>query len=94
MEKSHFISSIGETSIPDFESTLEPSSTHGADLRFHGVVRDREDDRLIRGIDYTAYRPMADQELEAVIEAPARLPPPSTTSSPAFSNALTSPPML
>ena len=69
MEKSHFISSISETSIPDFEAGLEPSTTHGADLRFHGVVRDREDDRLIRGIDYTAYRPMADRELEAVIEA-------------------------
>ena len=69
MEKSHFISSIGETSIPDFESGLSPSTTHGADLRFHGVVRDREDDRPILGIDYTAYRPMADRELEAVVEA-------------------------
>ena len=75
MEKSHFISSISETSIPDFEAGLEPSTTHGADLRFHGVVRDREDDRLIRGIDYTAYRPMADQELEAVIEAMRELHP-------------------
>ncbi len=69
MEKSHFISSLGERTIPEFESGLPPSSEHGADLRFHGVVRDREDGRPITGIDYTAYRPMADRELEAVIGA-------------------------
>ncbi len=68
MEKSHFISSIGDQAIPDFEAGLAPSTEHGADLRFHGVVRDREDGRLISGIDYTAYRPMADNELRAVID--------------------------
>ena len=69
MEKSHFISSISETPIPEFEAGLDPSSEHGADLRFHGVVRDREDGRVITGIDYSAYRPMADNELQAVIDA-------------------------
>lgn len=71
MEKSHFTNSLGAQSIPDFEAGLAPSSEHGADLRFHGVVRDREDDRPISGIDYTAYRPMADRELESVIAAMA-----------------------
>ena len=69
MEKSHFISSISEMPIPEFETGLDPSTTHGADLRFHGVVRDREDGRVITGINYSAYRPMADNELQAVIDA-------------------------
>ena len=69
MEKSHFISSISEIPIPDFENQLDSSTEHGADLRFHGVVRDREDGRVITGIDYSAYRPMADNELQAVIDA-------------------------
>lgn len=69
MEKPQFIASIGEAPVPEFEASLEPSSVHGADLRFHGVVRDREDGRPIRGIDYSAYRPMADRELEAIIRA-------------------------
>jgi molybdopterin synthase catalytic subunit len=69
LEKSHFISSISEMPIPEFEAGLDPSTTHGADLRFHGVVRDREDGQVITGIDYSAYRPMADNELQAVIDA-------------------------
>ncbi|MCB1231539.1 MAG: molybdenum cofactor biosynthesis protein MoaE [Verrucomicrobiae bacterium] len=69
MEKSHFISSLGEKTVAEFEAGLAPSTEHGADLRFHGVVRDREDGRFITGIDYTAYRPMADRELEAVVAA-------------------------
>jgi len=71
MEKPHFTSSLGDLAIADFEAALEPSTEHGADLRFHGVVRDREDGRLISGIAYTAYRPMADRELEAVVAAMA-----------------------
>lgn len=71
MEKPQFTSSIGETTVPEFEAALEPSTAHGADLRFHGVVRDREDGRPIAGIEYTAYRPMADNELEAVVSAMA-----------------------
>ncbi len=67
MEKSHFISSISETPVAEFEARLEPSTKHGADLRFHGVVRDLEDGRPITGIDYTAYRPMADNELRDLI---------------------------
>ena len=69
MEKSHFIRSLGDRTVPDFEADLAPSTVHGADLRFHGVVRDREDGRPISGIDYTAYRPMADNELDRIVEA-------------------------
>lgn len=36
----------------------------GAECQFLGVVRGTEDGRPIRGIEYTAYRPMADRELE------------------------------
>lgn len=71
MEKSHFTSSLGEKTIAEYEAGLVPSTEHGADLRFHGVVRDREDGRRISGIEYTAYRPMADKELEAVVAAMA-----------------------
>lgn len=67
MEKPQFITSIGEMPVAEFEAGLEPSSRHGADLRFHGVVRDLEEGRPIRGIDYSAYRPMADRELEAIV---------------------------
>lgn len=71
MEKSQFIASIGELPIPQFEASLAPSTIHGADLRFHGVVRDTEDGRPILGIDYSAYRPMADRELDTIVEAMA-----------------------
>jgi len=69
MEKSQFIVSIGEAPVSAFESALAPSTLHGADLRFHGVVRDTEDGRPISGIEYSAYRPMADRELEQVAAA-------------------------
>ena len=36
----------------------------GADVQFLGTVRGEEDGRRITGIDYSAYRPMADKELE------------------------------
>ena len=68
MEKSHFTSSLGDKTVTEFEAGLAPSTEHGADLRFHGVVRDREEGRLITGIDYSAYRPMADNELQAVVD--------------------------
>lgn len=71
MEKPQFITSIGEAPVAAFEAGLEPSSRHGADLRFHGVVRDSEDGRPISAIDYSAYRPMADRELEAIVAAMA-----------------------
>jgi molybdopterin synthase catalytic subunit len=36
----------------------------GAECQFLGVVRGEEDGRRISGIEYSAYRPMADRELE------------------------------
>lgn len=39
----------------------------GAETRFLGVVRELEDGRTIAGIDYSAYRPMADKLLAELI---------------------------
>ena len=64
-----FFVSISEKSIAEAESTFESSTKHGADLRFHGVVRDKEDGRLILGIEYEFYEGMALQELHRVGEA-------------------------
>ena len=36
----------------------------GAEVQFLGAVRGEEDGKVITGIDYSAYRPMADLELE------------------------------
>ncbi len=69
MASNHFSSSLSEKLIDEVESTLSPSSTHGADLRFHGVVRDMEDGRKIFGIDYSFYGDMALQELNRIGEA-------------------------
>ena len=44
---------------------------HGADLRFHGVVRDQEDGRRILGIEYSHYEGMAINELRRIGEAMA-----------------------
>ena len=38
----------------------------GAILDFRGIVRDREDDRLITGIDYEAHATMAQHQLERI----------------------------
>lgn len=44
---------------------------HGADLRFHGVVRDQEDGRRILGIEYSHYEGMAINELRRIGEVMA-----------------------
>ena len=56
----------GKKTIPEVEASLESSEVHGADIRFHGVVRNREDNRLISAIDYSFYEGMAMRELERV----------------------------
>jgi molybdopterin synthase catalytic subunit len=38
----------------------------GAVLCFHGVVRKTEQNRVIDGLDYVAYQPMADRTLQEV----------------------------
>lgn len=69
MASGDFILSISETPVAEVEKSLAPSTTHGADLRFRGVVRDLEDGRAIDGIDYSCYREMAETELAAIAEA-------------------------
>lgn len=69
MASAHFSSSLSEKSIEEIESTLKPSTIHGADIRFHGAVRDLEDGKKISGIDYSFYGDMALQELNRIGEA-------------------------
>ncbi len=66
MASDHFVSTISETAVVEVEKILSASSKHGADLRFHGVVRDSEDDRKISGIEYSSYPGMAEKELEKI----------------------------
>ncbi len=40
----------------------------GAEAQFLGVVRGMEDDKVISGIDYSAYLPMAEKMLQDLIE--------------------------
>lgn len=40
----------------------------GAECQFLGTVRGEEDGKVITGIEYSAYRPMADHELEQLCE--------------------------
>ena len=66
MASQHFATNISAEPVPGVEKGLEASTHHGADIRFHGVVRDREDDRAISAIDYTCYQEMAERELEKI----------------------------
>ena len=40
----------------------------GAEAQFLGVVRGMEDDKIISGIDYSAYLPMAEKMLQDLVE--------------------------
>jgi len=71
MSESPFTATISEERIADFEQRLESSAEHGADLRFHGVVRDSENGKPITGIDYSCYPEMAGKELDAIVAAMA-----------------------
>ncbi len=44
----------------------------GAECQFLGTVRGDEDGRAITGIEYSAYRPMAERELELLCERAQR----------------------
>ncbi|MGY8643798.1 MAG: molybdenum cofactor biosynthesis protein MoaE [Verrucomicrobiales bacterium] len=59
--------SISEQSIAEIEAAFLPSEKHGADIRFHGAVRDSEDARQITGIEYSHYQGMALAELEKIV---------------------------
>ena len=46
---------------------------HGAGVLFAGVVRERNNDRAVTGMEYSAYRAMAERELAMIVaEAAAR----------------------
>lgn len=53
----------------EVEADLPLSTTHGADLRFHGVVRDSEGGRPLSAIRYSHYEAMALRELERIGES-------------------------
>lgn len=75
MASDHFNCTLGEKPISEVEATLPPSDLHGADLRFHGVVRKVEAGREISGITYSCYETMALKELNTVGEAIRRTHP-------------------
>lgn len=50
------------------DATPAFASGEGAEVRFLGTVRDLEDGRLIRGIDYSVYLPMAEKMLADLTE--------------------------
>jgi len=52
---------IPVSTTPDF------ASGDGAEVRFLGTVRDLEDGRVITGIDYSAYLPMAEKMLAELV---------------------------
>lgn len=69
MSQPNFTCSISLETVESVEATFAKSTIHGADIRFHGVVRDLEDDRPISGIEYTHYAEMAVSELEKICDA-------------------------
>lgn len=69
MASPHFLHTLSTTPVSEIEKAFFSSSQHGADLRFHGVVRDREEGRTISGIEYSHYEDMAVNELGKIGEA-------------------------
>jgi molybdopterin synthase catalytic subunit len=52
--------------IPQGATTF--ADGEGADVQFLGTVRGEEEGRVISGIEYSVYQPMADKELEKLCE--------------------------
>ncbi len=71
MASLHFVYSVSTRTVAEVESELSPSTIHGADLRFHGVVRNLEEGCPISGIDYSHYESMALNELRRIGESMA-----------------------
>jgi len=67
MASSDFKVSISKKTIAEVEKSFLPSTKHGADIRFHGVVRGEENDKIITGIDYSCYLNMACGELNKIV---------------------------
>lgn len=59
-----------------FQLTADPiapgaavfAAEEGAEVQFLGTVRGQEEGRVITGIDYSVYRPMAEKELERLCQ--------------------------
>lgn len=71
MASLHFVYSVSTRSVAEVEKGLAASTRHGADLRFHGVVRDLEEGVPISGIEYSHYESMALNELKRIGESMA-----------------------
>jgi molybdopterin synthase catalytic subunit len=56
---------LSEDPIVPAPACFEPGE--GAEVQFLGVVRGREGEREITGIDYSAYRPMAEKMLRELL---------------------------
>lgn len=62
--------------IPIASTSPTFADGEGAEVQFLGTVRGEEDGRAISGIEYSAYRPMADRELDRLCHrAQSELPP-------------------
>ena len=57
---------ISEAPVPP--SALQSNEANGAHVRFLGIVRALEGDRVLEGIDYSAYLPMAESALAVLRE--------------------------
>lgn len=57
---------LSEEPIPTTPADFQPGE--GAEAQFLGVVRGMEDDKVISGIDYSAYLPMAEKMLQDLVE--------------------------
>src|SRR6185295_5413262 len=54
--------------IPEFAAPSPPANSDGGGVVvFWGVVRDREDDKPIQALEYTAYREMAEHQFRRLI---------------------------
>ena len=72
MASSHFTASVCNRPVAEVEAEFSASTIHGADLRFHGVVRDIEEGLPLAGIEYSHYEAMALNELNRIGKAMAR----------------------
>lgn len=61
---------LSEDPIPTTPAEFQPGE--GAETQFLGVVRGVEDDKIISGIDYSAYLPMAEKMLQELLDRSQR----------------------
>jgi molybdopterin synthase catalytic subunit len=54
--------------VERLKQALPPHACCGARVEFHGVVRDHSEGRKVTGIEYECFRPLANEEMERIIE--------------------------